>query len=108
MHNSEEIKEGFLIIKKHFELINKVNKEKKRKGSSAIFNFMLRKSKNTQEKCLRSIINIASEKKIIEMQFKMLQRVLIKIVSRRMKQNYQDLIKGIEIKEKRSLALQYI
>lgn len=80
LHNADETKEAFLICKKNFELIKKVNKEKKRKGMSILFNFVNRKSKNIQEKCLRSIINLATEKKITEMQFKMLQRVLFKIV----------------------------
>ena len=73
-----------------------------------LFNFLHRKSKNIQEKTLRTITNLVNEKKILEMQVKMLSRVLIKIVGKKVRSFYSDLKDGIAIMERRKIALYYI
>lgn len=50
---------------------------------------------------MRKIVNLVNEKKILEMQVRMLSRVLIKVLSKKMKVFYSDLKVGVQVKEKR-------
>src|SRR5436309_2131270 len=82
-HNSEELKSSFINIKNHYLCLKRIIEEKKKKGTSFVFNFFIRKNKNISEKSFRSLVNFVNEKKLVEMQIKMLSRVLAKIVSKK-------------------------
>ena len=75
-HNMDEIKNSFSLLVQHHQLIKKNIQEKKNKGFTSLTNLIAKKQKYIMELCLKKIVSIANEKKLMELQIKMMSRVL--------------------------------
>jgi hypothetical protein len=73
-----------------------------------MFNLTCRKSRQAQEKALRSIVNRANEKKILAMNFKMMARILSKVLINRKKLYLHDFSRVLSDMQLRKQAVQVL
>ena len=94
-HNQSFVSLGFKGIVDYYQSIKKALLEKKRKSTNSLATILQRKTKQVEEKALRSIMNWANEKKLLEMNLKMTNRILNKVIVKHKRRYFLQMREGI-------------
>lgn len=98
--NTENIALAFSIIKSIYIQIKRENEEKKRKALNLLYAVISKKNKVIQEKCLRTVGNWVNSKKILEINMKMLARVVAKVFQTNKRSQFRQLRESIGVIDK--------